>query len=243
MAHLSAIAHAYTDRITRGLRGDTSPSPAGFPAPHLFQTLSGEERRQRATAFAQGSIALRERLGNDLVSVFGQAWEQFHQCIGTLTAHEWHQPCYHSCGIIPVYAVVHAGIFELTIHGWDIRSALEPSAPLSPDALAAMLDFFAACPQWCFLPAARLSTPIRYRFAFTGALSGQWDIVVEGDQAHIGPAADGTSADATFRCDGETFVLMMCGRMGFDAALGDRRLIPTGDMAVAQTFKQWFQGI
>src|SRR5262245_51787650 len=54
VAHLSGIAHGYTDRITRGLRGDTSPSPAGFPAPHLFTTLSGEERRQRATAFAQG---------------------------------------------------------------------------------------------------------------------------------------------------------------------------------------------
>jgi hypothetical protein len=68
VAHLSGIAHGYTDRITRGLRGDTSPS-AGFPAPHLFTTLSGEERRQRAMAFAQGPIALRARLGNDLVSM------------------------------------------------------------------------------------------------------------------------------------------------------------------------------
>jgi hypothetical protein len=41
----------------------------------------------------------------------------------------------------------------------------------------------------------------------------------------------------------ETFVLLMSGRMGFDAALGNQRLIPTGDMAVAQTFKQWFQGV
>jgi hypothetical protein len=77
----------------------------------------------------------------------------------------------------------------------------------------------------------------------TGALSGQWDIVVEGDQAHIGPAADATPANVTFRCEGETFVLMMGGRMGYDAALGDKRLIPTGDMAVAQVFKQWFQGV
>src|SRR4030095_12122834 len=88
VAHLSAIAHAYTDRITRGLRGDTSPSPAGFPAPHIFKTLSGEEPRQRARAPPQGTIALRERLGDDLLSVFGHAWEQFHQCIVTLTAHD-----------------------------------------------------------------------------------------------------------------------------------------------------------
>jgi hypothetical protein len=142
-----------------------------------------------------------------------------------------------------VHALAHAGIVELAIHGWDIRSALEPSAPLAPDVLAAILDFFAACPHWFFLPAARLSTPIRYRFAFTGALSGQWDVVVEGDQAHIGPAADATPANATFACEVETFVLMMCGRIGFDAALGDKRLIPTGDIAVAQGFKKWFQGV
>jgi hypothetical protein len=27
---------------------------------------------------------------------------------------------------------------------------------------------------------------------------------------------------------------LMCGRIGFDAALGDKRIIPTGDMAIAQ---------
>ncbi len=142
-----------------------------------------------------------------------------------------------------MHALAHAGLFELVIHGWDIRAALEPSAPLAPGALPALLDFYTACPHWFFIPDVRLPTPIRYRFALTGALSGQWDIVVEGDHAHIGPAADGTSADATFACEVETFVLMLCGRMDFDAALSDKRLIPTGDMAVVQAFKQWFQGV
>jgi len=77
---------------------------------------------------------------------------------------------------------------------------------------------------------------------FTGTLTSTWDMVVEGDTAHMGPA-DATPANATFRCDGETFALMMCGRIGFDAALSDKRLIPPGDMAVAQEFKQWFQGV
>ena len=66
---------------------------------------------------------------------------------------------------------------------------------------------------------------------------------MEGDQAHMGPAVDATTANATFRCDGETFALMMCGRIGFDAALGDKRIIPTGDMAKVQAFKTWFQGV
>jgi hypothetical protein len=115
--------------------------------------------------------------------------------------------------------------------------------PLAPDVLPALLDFFAECPHWFFLPAARLATPLRYRFAFLGALSRPWDIVVEGDQAHIGPAAEASSADATFACERETFVLLLCGWMGFDAALRDKRLIATGEPAAVQTFKQWFQGV
>ena len=67
--------------------------------------------------------------------------------------------------------------------------------------------------------------------------------MVEGDQAHIGPAAEASPADATFACERETFALLICGRMGFDAALRDKRLIPTGDTAVVETFKKWFQGV
>jgi SCP-2 sterol transfer family len=145
--------------------------------------------------------------------------------------------------VLPVHALVHIAVFELAIHGWDIRSSLEPSAPLSPDALAIMPDLFAECLHCFFRPHARLATPLRYRFAFTGAPSRQWDMVVDGDTAHMIPAADAIPANVTFRCDGETFALMMYGRIGLDAALGDKRIIPTGDMATVQAFKTWFQGV
>jgi uncharacterized protein (TIGR03083 family) len=242
VAHLTTGIEGFTLRITRGLQGDTS-LPEGLPSPHLWKTRSQEERQQRAMRLAQGPLARRGRPRNDLSSGVSHAWEQFHHLLVTLTAHDWSKPCYQGRGILPVHALAHAGIFELAIHSWDIRSALEPSAPLAPDALAAILDFFSECPHWFFLPDARLSTPVRYRFAFTGALNRQWDIVVEGDQAHIGPAADATPANVTFACEVETFVLMMCGRIGFDAALGDKRIIPTGDMAVMQAFTKWFQGV
>ena len=243
VAHVSGVPTAYTIAITRGLQGDISPRPGAPDQSSVFQTHSKEERQQYRRRLAQRPIADRERLGNDLVSMFSQGWDPFPHFIAALSMEDWHKLCHHSFGIIPVYARVHAGVFELAMHSWDIRSALDLSAPLSPDALVAMLDFFAACPHWFFTPAARLATPIRYRFAFPGALSGPWDIVVEGDKAHIGPAADAIPAHVTFACERETFVLMMCGRMGFDAALGDKRFIPTGDMVMVQEFKQWFQGV
>ena len=66
---------------------------------------------------------------------------------------------------------------------------------------------------------------------------------MEGDTAHMAPAADVLPAHATFRCDGETFALLMCRRIGLDAAMRDKRIITAGDMAWVQAFKKWFQGV
>ena len=175
--------------------------------------------------------------------MFGTTGDHFNHLVAGLSPQAWDTPCYHSRGIIPVRSLVRGMVFERAIHGWDIRSALEPAAHLSPDALAVISEHVAACLYWFFLPGARLSTPLRYRFALTGALSRQWDIVVEGDKAHMGPAANATSANATFSCETETFALMMCGRIGFDAAMGDKGIIPTGDIAWVQAFPKWFQGV
>jgi len=240
VAHLIFAVNYYTDCITRGLRGDTS-TPAGGPEPN--SSLTQEERQQRATAGAQRMIALRESLGQELLDVFCTTGDHFNHFVARLRPHEWETPCYHGRGILPVRSLVSGMVFERAMHGWDICSALEPSTHLSPDALAVMPDHIAACLHWFFLPGARLSTPLRYRFALTGALSRPWDIVVEGDKAHMGPAAAATPANATFACESETFVLMMCGRIGFDAAMGDKRIIPTGEMAGVQAFPKWFQGI
>jgi len=242
VAHLIFAANLYTECITRGLQDDTS-TPEGRSEPHTFNTASPEERRQRATAAAQRIIALRERLGNDLLDVFRTSWDQFNHLVARLGPHEWNTPCYHPRGLLPARALVNAGVFELAIHGWDIRSALESSARLSPEALTIMLNHFTDCLHWFFLPDARFPTPVRYRFAFTGTLTSTWDVVVAGDTAHMAPAAEALPAQATFGCDGERFALMLCGRMGFDAAMGDRGRIPPGDTAWVQAFKKWFQGV
>src|SRR5713101_9013467 len=172
VAHLIFAANYYTDCIMRGLRGDTS-TPAGRPEPSSFHTVSQEERQQRATAGAQRMIALRESLGQELLDVFCTTGDHFDHLVASLSPHEWDTPCHHSRGIIPVRSLVSGMVFERAIHGWDIRSALEPSAHLSPDALAVIPEHVAACLHWFFLPDAKLSTPLRYRFAFTGALSRQ----------------------------------------------------------------------
>ena len=239
VAHLIDAANSYIDWITRGLQGDTS-APPGWPAPGTFTTASPAERQQMDAAIAQSTFALRERLGTALLDVFRTTWTRYNQLVANLQAHEWHTPCYYPLGIKPARALVNAAIFELAIHGWDIRSGLEPSARLSPEALAVMPDYFAECLEWFFRPGPRLPTPLRYRFVFTGTRNSQWDLVVAGDTACLEPAAEATPANVTLCCEVETFALLLCGRKGLEAAIRARQVISEGNMAVVQAFKQWF---
>jgi hypothetical protein len=63
---------------------------------------------------------------------------------------------------------------------------------------------------------------------------------VAGATAHMAPAGESTPAQVTFGCEVETFALLMCGRIGFDRAMGTRHLRAEGDPAWVQAFTQWF---
>ena len=147
---------------------------------------------------------------------------------------------------MPVRQFLAMSLQELVLHGWDIRSRLAPTAPLSPESFPALLELIATSRtsgflNWAFRPGTRLSTPIRYRFIVTGIVPSRVDIVVEGDQARIAEAGD-PPASATFHCDTETYLLVMYGRLTLDAAIAMGRMVVEGDQAVVTAYGQWFKG-
>jgi hypothetical protein len=73
-------------------------------------------------------------------------------------------------------------------------------------------------------------------------VSAQTDIIVEGETARLETAPQ-VPATVTFRCDTETYVLLMYGRLRITAAIADSRLEVQGDPESATRFGQWFQGI
>jgi hypothetical protein len=132
---------------------------------------------------------------------------------------------------------------ELVIHGWDIRSRFEPQAALAPETLSVLLGVCTALtPGWAFRPGAPLATPVRYRFAVTGAVATTMDIVVAGDKAHTEEASD-VPPDVTLRCEAETYVLVRYSRRSLADALAMGQVVAEGDQALARAFSQWFQRI
>ena len=93
---------------------------------------------------------------------------------------------------------------------------------------------------WRFQPGQRLPTPIRYRVALTGGDTTAYDIVVAGDQATVEPAGT-VVADVRLRCDPETCVLLMLGRLPLADALAQRRLVAEGAREQVAAFTQWFR--
>ena len=96
--------------------------------------------------------------------------------------------------------------------------------------------------RWLFHPGPRLPAPIRYRVALTGGGASEHDIVVAGDQARVEPVGTAV-ANVIFRCDTETFVLMMLGRLTLPDARAQHRLGAEGETEWVDAFAQWFRGV
>jgi uncharacterized protein (TIGR03083 family) len=232
VGHLVWGAELYMRVIARGVQGDVSP-PEGSP-------LAGAERDAWAAVIAQSAIAYRERLGDQLLATFEARNTQLYQLLASLSPQDWEKPCAHPFGLRPAWLFAPMWVEALAMHGWDIRFPLDPTAHLLVDSFPLFLAQIARLGG--FRPGAKLPTPIRYRFALTGADPSISDIIVEGETARMEPVG-AVEAAVTFHCDTETFILLMYGRFSQETATASGRLVREGDPRLAAAFDQWFKGI
>lgn len=236
VAHLIGVAEFYTESISRGLRGDTSP-PKGLPPAGARNAASA------AQGMVQSAIAVREKLGDRLLATFEATDSTLNHLLAHLRPQDWEKPCYHLGGLFPVRWFHAMRCAEIVIHSWDIRSRVSPKAPLSPESLPVLLDVLTTLtPGWAFWPGTSLATPVCYRFVVTGPVRSRIDIVVTGEQARLEEASAEPPA-VTFRCATETYVLMRYGRLSLTDALATGQMIAEGNPTLAMAFGQWFRGI
>ncbi len=239
VAHLIGVAEFYADNISRGLQGDTGPQPGRPPAGTITAAVAAE-------AVAKRAILERELAGDQLLDKFRAANAHLGQRLVGLRPEERTTPCYHPGGVTQAQQFVDLRLKELAVHEWDIRSLHEPEIQLAPAGLPAILRLIdgsiaSGSLPWGFRAGAPLATPLRYRFEVSGPVPYAANLVVAGDA--VQQETGGAPADVTFRCDTETFVLLVYGRLPLEKALQDRRLTADGDRDLALTFTQWFKGI
>jgi uncharacterized protein (TIGR03083 family) len=103
---------------------------------------------------------------------------------------------------------------EHTLHSWDIRVSLDPTATLLPEAVPLMLDLPTTLVRFAARPAeAALPGPVRLAINTTEP-EHHYLLSIDGDQATLS-TADGTPADATGTVDlpAESFLRLISGRL------------------------------
>jgi uncharacterized protein (TIGR03083 family) len=240
VAHLVGVAEFYAATAARGLQGDTAPPAGRLPAGAGTGASSAE-------GIAQRSIAARQRLGEQLLAAFSSSSDHLNQLLAGLTPEERRKPCYHPGGIVAAQNFIDLRLKELAVHEWDIRAGLEPEPHLSPASFPAILatiseSIASGSLRWAFWCGPKPSTPVRYRFVISGPGPTKPDLVIDGETIRLEDAGAATP-DVTFRCDTETYILLVYGRLNLDAALASGRVEVEGDRQLASAFGQWFRGI
>ena len=224
----------FTLQVTRGLQGDFSPSE-GSPA------VADHDEDRFAQSIFQRAKSANEEYGDLLLETLNQRLEKDVEIFNSVDPKDWETLCYWPPGPEPVRTLLDMSISELTMHAWDIRSVLDGQYHLSKDSVGVLIDTVERAVRRAFRPDPSLGKPVRHRFIMTNPVSTSRDIVLAAEGARVEPA-DSNPADVTFRCSGETYVLVMYGRVKPDAAMADGRLTFEGDAELAAAFGQRFVG-
>ena len=191
---------------------------------------------------AQLAISRRKKLGAKLKSEFDSTDDQFNRLLAGLGPDDWNQPCYHPMGLLPVSTFVSLRLFELALHGWDIRSSFDPSTHLSDASIPVLIELILEIGDGLLQPPPGEISPVRCRFELEGTVSGSYDIVSGEGSAAI-EVASSAPATARYTTDAESFVLLMTGRLPLDAAIAGGRITVGDATGQSEDFSTWFKGV
>ncbi len=232
VAHLHG--QNFASRVTRGLEGDSS-APEGTPS------VEDHDEDRFAENIFNRALSDRERQGDGLLESFCQRLDESVQVFHNVGPQDWEKPCYWPPGPEPVRTLLDMRIAELTMHAWDVRSTLDASFHLSDDSVSILMQTVDRAVRRAFRPDDDLHRQIRYRFDVIGPYEAACDIVMASQGTHIEPSGS-QPADVTFRCDGETYVLVMYGRLSPEDAMAQGRLAFEGDTELVGSFGRRFKG-
>ena len=233
-AHVTQGARTWSESITKAMAGDASPPPGQSP-------LRPGERGSEVTA--QRAIAYRQEIGEAaLLKAFADGYQQLCQVLQGLQPTDWDKPCFHRRGVLPVRDYVGIRLQELTIHGWDIRSAFDAAATVSEAPLPVLMGIAQRWLANTFRAEPSLTAPVRYRFDVSGAVPIRQDVIVSRDSFQITPVAD-SAADVTLHCTTGNYLLFVYGRLSLDQAVHTGRLSIEGNRQQAALFNTLFRGV
>jgi len=133
-------------------------------------------------------------------------------------------------------------LFELSLHSWDIRVALDPTARLLPGSARANFPHALGGLNRRANRAAKAEmTGAVYRFKVFGPVAERFAISVRDGNVEVGDAPHETAL-ATVRLPAEAFIRLYTGRLPLELAEADGEVAIEGDRAAALRLNTLFPG-
>ena len=233
VAHLSGQAFALN--VSRGLQGDYSP-PAGA-AP-----VTEHNEDEFARNIFQRAFNTRAEFGDRLQEVLFQRLDEAVDLFDTVEEGQWDNLCYWPPGPEPVHTMLDMRISELTMHAWDVCSCFDPDYRLSDGSVSVLMDTVNRAARRAFRPDPTIPSPQIYRFEIGQPVEAVYELEIANEETFFRQGEGGEQADAVFRCDGETFVMVMYGRLDPNEALVSGKMDWDGDERLALGFGARFLG-
>ena len=235
VAHLSGQAFALN--VSRGLQGDYSP-PAGA-AP-----VTEHNEDEFARNIFQRAFNTRAEAGDHLQEVLFQRLDESVDVFTGVADRQWDNLCYWPPGPEPVHTMLDMRISELTMHAWDVCSRFDPDYRLSDGSVRVLMDTVNRAARRAFRPDPTIPAPQVYRFVIDHPITVVYELVIANEEIVLRQAQDERDggADVTFKCDGETYVMVMYGRLTPDEALVSGKMDWDGNERLALGFGARFLG-
>jgi uncharacterized protein (TIGR03083 family) len=186
-------------------------------------------------------MATKQQVGEQLLPAFHAAYDEIDQFLARLDTADGDTLCYHPGAPVPISGFVDLRLMELYVHGWDMRSKLEPPTHLPPESWPVLLDLLPHFLTYMVVPAAQEAEGRRYRFVLTEDVTDARDVVVDSGSLRLEVVGQ-NPAQVTLTCDTETFLLLMWGRLAWETAMAEGHVSIEGDHRLAADFGRWYKG-
>ena len=233
MAHLSGQAFALN--VSRGLQGDSSSPTGATPA-----TEHNED--EFARNIFQRAFNTRAEFGDRLQETLFQRLDESVEVFNSVDQEQWDNQCYWPPGPEPVRTMLDMRISELTMHAWDVCSQFDPDYRLSDGSVRVLMDTVNRAARRAFRPDPTIPAPQVYRFVIDHPVEVVYELVIANEEIVLRPGEAEEKADVVFQCDGETYVMVMYGRLTPNDALVSGKMDWDGNERLALGFGARFLG-
>lgn len=228
--HVVQVCELLQDSLKRGRAGDAGPPP-----------LAAQEGVQawRAARAERQKLALTQTPA-ELLAWYERAMAAMNAELDAIPTAAPGAQGWHPVGARPLSWVQDQWLFELALHDWDIRVALDSAAGIRPDVEAAFARTLPDRLGRGFAAADDPAAAGTYRIEVAADPPLTVTVAV-GDGALTIVPSDGSTPTATIRTDATAFGLVTTTRRPVDQFTAGGRWQVSGDTARAEAFARGFR--